>query len=119
MIASAKQLAALAAVTATGGLAGVAMDEFHGRVKVILMHSATGGAGETVDVKLQHRNGTDAWEDIPGAAFEQLTNAAGCSQMIEVDADGFKDEVRLHCTCSADADATLAAVVVGRKQYGG
>ncbi|WP_314190269.1 hypothetical protein [Paracoccus yeei] len=118
MIGSVKQIAALAAVTATGGLAGVALDEFHGHAQVILTHSATGAAGETIDVKLQHRNGTDAWVDVPGAFFPQLTNAAGGTKVIEVDADRFKGEVRLHCTCSTNADAYLAAVIVGRKQYG-
>lgn len=118
MIASIKQLAALAVVNATGGLTAVKLDEFHGRVKVILMHSATGASGETIDLKLQHRNGNGAYEDFPGGAFAQLTNAAGGLQEIEVDADAFKDEVRIHATCSTNADASIAAVVVGRKQYG-
>ncbi|MFG6082322.1 hypothetical protein ACEUZ9_002967 [Paracoccus litorisediminis] len=115
---SSKQLAALAAISATAGLTGVALDEFHGHAKVMLMHGPSGGAGQTVAVKLQHRNGTDAWEDIEDAVFATITNAAGGSQMIEVDADGFKDEVRVHCTVSAGASATLAVAVVGQKQYG-
>ncbi|MTH78747.1 hypothetical protein [Paracoccus aestuariivivens] len=118
MKASIKQLAALAAISATAGLTGVSMAEFHGRAKVILMHGASGGAGQTVTAKLQHRNGTDAWEDIDGAAFAAITNASGGTQVIEVDADGFKDDVRLHCTVSSGATATLAAAVIGQKQYG-
>lgn len=118
MIASTKQVAALAAVTATAGLAAVTLSEFHGRAKLVLMHSATGAPGETIAVKVQHRVTAGTWEDVPGAAFEPLTNAAGGSQVIEVDADGFRDEVRLHCTCSTNADATMAAILIGRKQYG-
>lgn len=112
-----KQLAALAAVNATAGLAAASMAEFHGRAKVVLLHGATGAAGQTVTAKLQHRNGTDAWEDIAGATFAVITNAAGGTQMIEVDADGFKNEVRLHCTVSAGATATIGAAVIGQKQY--
>ena len=112
-----KQIAALAAINATAGLAGVSMAEFHGRAKVVLMHGASGGAGQTVTAKLQHRNGAEAWADIEGATFAAITHAAGGTQMIEVDADGFKDEVRLYCTVSAGASATLAAAVIGQKQY--
>jgi hypothetical protein len=119
MIGSIKQVAALAVVGATGGLASVTLSEFHGRAKLILMHSATGSPGETIAIKVQHRNGADAFEDVPGAAFEQLTNAGGGTKEIEIDADGLKTDVRLHATCSASADATIAAVLVGRKQYGG
>lgn len=119
MIGSIKQVAALALVNATGGLSGVSLAEFHGRAKMILMHSATGAAGETIDIKVQHRNGSDAWEDVPGAAFAQLTNAAGGTKAIDIDVDGLKADVRLHATCSTNADATIAAVLVGRKQYGG
>lgn len=118
MIANIKQVAPLAAVTATGGLAAVSLAEFHGRAKLILMHSATGAAGETIDVKVQHRTGADAWADVPGATFAQLTNAGGGTKEIEIDADGLKSDVRLYATCSVNADATLAAVLVGRKQYG-
>lgn len=119
MIGSIKQVAALAVVNATGGLASVTLSEFHGRAKLILMHGPTGAAGETIAIKVQHRSGTDAFEDVPGAAFEQLTNASGGTKEIEIDADGLKTDVRLHATCSASADATIAAVLVGRKQYGG
>jgi hypothetical protein len=119
MIGSIKQVAALALVNATGGLASVTLSEFHGRAKLILMHGPTGAAGETITVKVQHRNGSDAFEDVPGAAFEQLTNASGGTKEIELDADGLKTDVRLYATCSTNADATIAAVLIGRKQYGG
>lgn len=113
---SQKQLAAVAAVSATAGLAGVSMAEFHGRVKVYILHAASGGATATIVGKLQHRNGADAWEDVPGSTFPTITNAAGVKE-IEVDADGFKDEVRLHCTIANSANAQLGAIVVGSKQY--
>lgn len=117
MKASQKQLATVAAVTATAGLAGVTLDEFHGRVKVYILHAASGAAGATITAKLQHRNGTDAWEDVAGATFAPIVNTAGVKE-IETDSDSFKDEVRLHCTVVGAANAQLGAIVVGRKQYG-
>lgn len=118
MIADFKQLAPVALVNATGGLAGVSVAEFHGRAKIVVSHTATGAAGETIDLKLQHRNGSDAWADVPGATFAQITNGGGAGiKVIEVNADGLKGEVRLHATCNTNADATLGAVVVGRTQY--
>lgn len=113
---SQKQLAAVAAVSATAGLAGVSMAEFHGRVKVYILHAASGGATATITAKLQHRNGAEAWADIPGATFPVVENTAGVKE-IEVDADGFKDEVRLYCTIANAANAALGAIVVGSKQY--
>lgn len=118
MIAEFKQLAPVALVNATGGLASVTLGEFHGRVKIVVMHTATGAAGETIDLKLQHRNGSDAFADVPGAAFGQITNSGGAgTKVIEVSADGLKADVRLYATCNTNADATLGAVVVGRTQY--
>ncbi|UXU73701.1 MULTISPECIES: hypothetical protein [unclassified Paracoccus (in: a-proteobacteria)] len=111
-----KQLAAVAAVNSTGGLAGVSMAEFHGRAKVIILHAASGGPTATIAAKLQHRNGSEPWEDIPGAAAPVIDNQAGVKE-IEVDADGFKDEVRLHCTVNNGAAAALGAVVVGARKY--
>lgn len=113
---SQKQLAAVSVVAATAGLAGASLGEFHGRVKVYVMHAATGAGNATITAKLQHRNGTDEWEDVLGSAIPEIGNIAGVKE-VEVDADGFKDEVRLHCTVANAASAALGAIVVGSKQY--
>lgn len=118
MIPYIKQVAAVAAVAATGGSTAVDLSDFIGRGRLVLMHTAA-NATETVDVKVQHREtDSDAWGDLDGAAFAQITDAAGGTKEIEIEADRFKKQVRLHFTVSAGGSATIGAVFVGKQQYG-
>ncbi len=61
-------------VAASYSLAGAAVDVLGYGVMVFLDAGAC-GAGGTVDVKLQHRDDTAAWEDVTGGAFTQITEA--------------------------------------------
>lgn len=110
-------LASLAALTATGGTAGVDVTEFHGRGKILLMHSAA-LTGDTCDVKLQDSPDGTTWTDVPGAAFAQITAAAAGQQAIEVDIDKLQPRVRLYATMAGTAgfSVTLGASLVGKRQ---
>jgi len=110
-------IAAVAALTATGGLAAVNITEFHGRGKLVLMHSAA-LEGDTCAVKLQHSADGTTWVDVAGATFEDITDEAGGMQVIEVDIDTLRPNVRLHATMAGTAgfSVTLGAVLVGKRQ---
>lgn len=112
-----QQLAAVAALSTTAGGTAVDVSEFHGKAQVILIHTATGTPGHTVDFKLQHSEDNSTWADVTGAAFVQVTSVAAGTKVIEVDADKLSRYLRLHRTVSASAVCTAGAVVVGKKQY--
>jgi hypothetical protein len=108
------QLAALATVDATGGLASFDVGEYHSWARIVLQHGAA-DEGE-IAVKLQDSaTGTSGWEDVAGAAFEDIEDAAGL-QTIDVQTDGLRRFIRLHVTVDGN-QAALAASIVGRRQY--
>lgn len=62
-------------VAAAYSLEGTAIEVLGYQVLVVL-ESGTNGDGGTVDVKLQHRDSTsDAWADVTGGSFTQVTTA--------------------------------------------
>ena len=80
------------------GTAGVDVSGYSGEARLALNSSAGEGAGHTMTTKLQHSadNGsTDAWADVPGLAFAQVTNAAASFQTIAFNIDKCKKFVRV------------------------
>lgn len=101
-----------AAISATDNGAGVDVSAFTGNGYVVLNSSATGGADNTSNVKLQHSNdngATDPWADT-GVAFAQVTNAAASFQALLVSLDQFKKYVRVVNTLAGTTPTVTASV---------
>lgn len=103
--------AAAALATSDNGTA-VDVSGFTGNGYVALNSSATGGAGQTSDVKLQHSDdGSTNWTDT-GVAFAQVTNAAASFQALYVSLDQFKKYVRVVNTLGGSTPTVTASVVM-------
>lgn len=95
---------------------GVDMTAYAGSALCII-HSAagTGGANETLDVKVQHCATIDgSYADISGATFEQIDDTAGGSiQGICIDLDPLNPFVKFYFTIAGTTpDFTLSASIV-------
>lgn len=80
------------------GTAGVDVSGYSGEARLVLNSSAGEGANHTMNTKLQHSadNGvTDAWSDVPAAAFAQVTNAGASFQTLTLNIDKCKKWVRV------------------------
>lgn len=78
------------------GTAAVDISGFSGEARLILNSSAGEGAGHTSTTKLQHSvDGTNNWEDVPGLAFAQVTNAAASFQTLSFNVDMCRKYVRV------------------------
>lgn len=90
-------LAAAARLTATNaGTAAVDVSGYSGEARLVLNSSAGGGADHTMDTKVQHSaDGSTGWEDVPGLAFDQVTNAAASLQVIGFNVDKCRRYVRV------------------------
>ena len=105
-------LRASAALTATDNGAAVDVSKFTGNGYVVLNSSATGGAGQTSDVKIQHSDdGATNWTDT-GVAFAQVTNAAASFQALYVPLDQFKKFVRVVNTLAGTTPTVTAGVTM-------
>lgn len=101
-----------AAISATDTGPAVDVSKFTGNGYIILTSSATGGAGQTSDVKLQHSDdGSTNWADT-GVSFAQVTNAAASFQPLYVSLDQFKKYVRVVNTLAGSSPTVTASVVV-------
>lgn len=108
-------LAAAAAITATGNGTGVDISGYTGIAKFILDASATGGAGQTLDVKIQHSNDNSSWADA-GIAFAQVTNTSASFQSQNVNVDGLRKYIRVVDTLAGSSPtATRSVAMVGQK----
>lgn len=109
-------LRAAAAISATENAAAINIGDFTGNGYLVLNASATGGAGQTADVKLQHSDdGSTNWTDS-GFAFAQVTNAAASFQTQYVSLDQFKKFVRVVNTLDGTSPTvTYAVALVGNK----
>ena len=109
------KLAASATVTATGNGSAVDLQGFDGDLKLVLNASATGGAGQTLDVKVQHSaNGTTGWADT-GVAFAQVTNAAAAFEVLSANAEQFHRYIRVVDTMAGTTPTvTRGVALVGR-----
>lgn len=105
-----------ASITATENGAAVNIGDFNGNGYLVLNSSATGGAGQTSDVKLQHSDdGTTNWTDA-GFAFSQVTNAGPSVQAQYVSLDGFKKFARVVNTLGGTSPTvTYGVTLVGNK----
>jgi len=109
-----------ATLTATTNGAAVDVSRFTGIAKAILDASAAGdAAGETADVKLQHSvDGSTNWADVPGAAFTQVTNAAGAHQAVMLNTDSLHKYVRVVTTMAGTSPSVTRSVsLVGTLAY--
>ena len=105
-----------AAITASENGAAVNVGDFTGNGYLVLNSSATGGAGQTADVKIQHSDdGTTNWTDS-GVAFTQVTNAGASLQAQYVSLDQFKKFVRVVSTLGGTSPTvTYSVSLVGNK----
>jgi hypothetical protein len=109
------------ALTASNNGAGVDVSAFEGNGYVTLNSSATGGAGMTSDVKLQHSadNGsTDAWTDT-GVTFSQVTSAGASFQSQFLPLDQFKKYVRVVNTLGGTTPTVTFGVQMSGVQHNG
>lgn len=107
-------LAPAATVTATGNGSSFDLLNFDGHCQIVLTASATGGAGQTLDVKIQHSaNGTD-WTDS-GIAFAQVTNAAASVQTLYATIEQFHRYIRVVDTMAGTTPTVARAVVMAAK----
>lgn len=108
------KLAAAATVTANGNGASVDLVGFDGDLKLVLNASATGGAGQTLDVKIQHSNDGTTWADS-GVAFTQVTNAAAAFEVLNVTAEQFRRYIRAVDTVGGSTPTVVRGLaLVGR-----
>jgi hypothetical protein len=110
------KLAAPAAIAATTTGTAVEISDLTGNGYAVLNSAATGGAGMTSDVKIQHSDdGSTNWTDS-GFAFDQVTNAAASYQAKFISLDQFKKFVRVVNTLAGTTPTVVYAVeLVGTK----
>lgn len=109
-------LAPAAALTATENGTGVDVTTFTGGVKFILNSSATGGAGQTADFKIQHSDQAATGFTDTGIAFTQVTNAAASHQERNWNVDGLKKFVRVVSTLGGTSPTVTRSVsMIGQK----
>jgi hypothetical protein len=102
-------------IAASANGPSVDVSSFDGRALLILNAAATEGADHTLDVKLQHSDDGTAWEDFPGLAFDQVTNANPLFQVLEFEASGLKKYARAVSTLAGTTPAATRSVsLVGR-----
>ncbi|WP_441253609.1 hypothetical protein [Bradyrhizobium sp. 613_E4_N2_2] len=103
-------LRAAAAITANDNGAAVDVSAYTGNGYLVLNSSATGGAGQTSTVKLQHSDdGSTGWTDTD-VTFDAVTNAAASHQVQLVSFDQFKKFVRVVNTLAGTSPTVTAAV---------
>lgn len=107
-------IAPAVAVTADGNGAAVDVTNYIGKALLHLDASATAGADNTLDVKLQHSADGTSWADA-GVAFAQVTNAAASLQTVEVDVDRFKKYVRAVDDVAGTTPSVVRSVVMVAK----
>lgn len=101
-----------AAITATDNGPAVDVSKFTGNGHIVLNSSATGGAGQTSTVKIQHSDdGSTGWTDS-GVSFDPVTNAAASFQSLYVSLDQFKKYVRVVNTLAGSTPTVTASVVL-------
>lgn len=118
--------AVLPAQAITANVTGVAFDllPYDDKAIIYLNSSATGGAGQTLDVKIQHSaDGSTGWTDVvisPQAvnlAFTTVTNAGASNQQIEFNTNDLKRYIRAVATVAGTSPTVAAGVsLVAQKQ---
>lgn len=104
--------------TASANGSAVDMRDYVGKVAFLLHSEAGSGTTPTQDVKLQDSaDGSTDWQDITGATFSQITDAAGAFESIGVLINGARRYVRAVATIAGTTPSFAAGVsAVGKKQ---
>lgn len=116
-----QQLNSLPNLSRTANANGTAIDlkDYEGEaVAVLEAGAATAGSSPTLDVKLQDSDdGSTGWNDISGATFTQVTNAAS-SQKLSFNTDEVKRYVRAVGTLGGTSTPTFpyAASILAAKK---
>lgn len=120
-----KPLVVPARITATTNGPAIDLRSYDGRAMIALNSGATEGAGQTLDVKIQHSaDGATGWTDAtvsPGGgnlAFAQVTNAAASAQTIEFITKDLHRYVRAVQTLGGASAAVTASVSLIAKAQG-
>ncbi len=80
-----KNLLPVANVSATGNGTGVDLQQLEGQLAVVCDVANIDGTTPTLDLKLQHSDDDgsgDAYADVSGAAFTQVTTVASVQKMV-------------------------------------
>ena len=96
-------------LSASNNATGVDISKYTGDALLVLNSSATEGAGQTADVKLQHSDDNATCSDA-GIAFTQVTTAAASLQTQRISMDGFKKYVRVVSTLAGTSPFVTNAV---------
>lgn len=111
-------LASPATITATGNGTGVDVSTFKGICLLVLSASATGAAGQTGTVKLQHSDTVGGTYTDTGDTFAAVTNAAASHQVLKTNANKFKKFVRVVDTMAGTTPTyTRAVELIGVPEY--
>lgn len=120
-----KPLVVPARITATTNGPAIDLRSYDGRAMIALNSGATEGAGQTLDVKIQHSaDGATNWTDAtvsPGGgnlAFAQVTNAGASAQTIEFVTKDLHRYVRAVQTLGGASPAVTASVSLIAKAQG-
>ena len=107
-----------AAHTATVNGSAVDILDYEGHAAAILQSAAGTGTTPTLDVKLQDSaDGSTDWQDVSGAAFTQVTDAAAAAEVIKFNASDVRRYVRAVATIGGSTPSfTCAVSFVGKKQ---
>jgi hypothetical protein len=117
-----KNLLANAQILASANGSGVDVSDLDGSVAVTCAVSApVAGTNPTLDLKLQHSDddgANDAYADVTGGAFAQVTSAAS-KQKLSLSVSGMKKYVRVVKTIGGTSSPQYYASVSmhGLKQY--
>lgn len=113
-----RNLATAAVVTATTNSTGVDISDMVGNATILMNSSATGGAGQTSDVKIQHSDTLNGTYTDTGVAFAQVTNAGASYQLLPVSVDQFKRFIRVVTTMGGGSPTVTRAVsIIGVDAY--
>lgn len=115
---SIKNLAEAKRLTATTNTPGVEISAFTGSALFVLNASATEGAGQTADFKLQDCDTLNGTYTDTGISFAQVTNARAAFQQVLASVDGLRRFVRVAAVLGGTSPAvTYSVAVVGKANF--
>jgi hypothetical protein len=109
-------LAVLSRTNTTSG-DGVDISAYEGQVGVILNSGIPTGTDKTLDVKIQHSDDdgdTDAYADVEGASFDQVTESVNGIQKMSLDTHGLKKYIRVVATHGTSTTVVYSATLIGK-----
>lgn len=116
---AAESVAVSQRLTANSNTTGVDLSRFKGGMLFSLNASATAGAGQTADFKLQHSDTQGGTYTDTGLAFAQVTNAGASQQQVMASPRSLKKFVRVAATLGGTSPVVQYGVsVIGQKVKG-